>query len=64
MVGLRWLQVLVVFISLIFPQHLTTVEEASGITGGVRCLGLSRYSLSTILIGTICTDMYSEAPTA
>ena len=33
---------------LYFPQHLTTVEEASGITGGVRCLGLSRYSLSSI----------------
>jgi len=25
-----------------WTQHLTTVEEASGITGGVRCLGLSR----------------------
>merc|ERR1712055_535633 len=25
-----------------WTQHLTTVEEASGVTGGVRCLSLSR----------------------
>ena len=27
---------------IVYIQHLTTVEEASGVTGGVRCLSLSR----------------------